>query len=763
MNSDSRASRAWFFCAAFLVVAVSGFGQQITFPDFTSTAGLQLNGSSQAAVWNAQNVLRLTDGLAQPEAGTAFFTTKQPVAGGFTTYFKFQMHTPSSAYNVADGISFIVQNAASTDPNYGGSGAGTSALGYNGGGMGYTGIPNSVAVEFDIYANSWDPEVNNNTLIANHVAVQTCGTSTNTPAHVGGTTILNETNVPSCLLSANAINTNIPKLSGTCDGPACTDGPVHEVVIEYTPPANPSASGTLQVWIDPAFYSGTHTPTPNSPAAISVPYTIGTVAGAPQSSTELLLDSANGGSAWVGFTGAQGASTNAQDILAWEFTPHVPSQISQTIPDGGTTNAFHFGAHNYKVTYPVGFTNPTGIKMVVTATPISQADFGVRVQNTPYASEQCIVYEGTGGNCMVYSVSCTDSAGNPLTCPSESTSNIDIVTSYDTIQTISNPDFLKAPTGTNNWESIFTSFVTLRIDGTTAGKGNSFSDFVATTGGPSIVAAPVITCTPPSSTQWYAGNVTVPCTATSTRLLADPTQSNFTLTTSVPYGNETASAPTNSVQVCDVSLVPNCSTSQIYTFKVDEKPPSITITTPASGATYQLNAPITAQYSCVDGGSGVASCAGPVANGSRISTAAVGSFSFTVHAADAVGNLSAITNSYSVGFGNACLLYNPSLKIKHGLPVPILIYLCDASKKNVSKSSIHLHAVQLNLVGSNQVFPIIRDNNNDIDDDFQFVPIVNLYTMIVKTSTAMPAGTYNLVYTVTGDPNQHTLSFLLTN
>ena len=768
MNSGMRASRVSMLCLVLLTTAVAGYAQQITFPDFSSTAGLQLNGSSQAATWpdqnqNIQHVLRLTDGLPGAEAGTAFFTTKQPVAGGFTTYFKFQMHYPTSQYNVADGIAFVVQNAGDGDSTLGGSGSGVTSLGYAGGGIGYTGIPNSLAIEFDIYGNAWDPESPN--LVANHVAIQTCGTHTNAPAHKTGTALLNVSDVPNCLLHDNAINTQIPKLDGLCNGSVCADGDVHEVVIEYTAPSGDSTTGRVQVWIDPTFVPATHTPDGNSHRVLDVPYTIGSPS-ITSSSTELSLDGADGssGSAWVGFSGGQGASTIAQDIFAWEYTPHVPTQVEQPIPPGGTTAIFNFGSHNLKVTYPVGFVNTGNIVMEVTATPISPTAFQSRVAGTPFANEQCIVYEGTGGNCIVYSVVCEDPDTDADTpCPSEPTPTIDIKTSYDTTQTITSPDFLKAdPIGSNNWFSIFESFVPQKIDGTTAGKGNNFSDLVATFGAPTSLPAPAVTCTPPSTTVWYANNVTVQCTTKAAGQLADPSQSSFNLATTVPFGAETAAASTGSVKVCDVFK--NCSTAGPYIFMVDEKAPTITITTPPSGGSYQLNATVNANYSCVDGGSGInpSACVGTVPSGNKINTASIGSFQFNVKATDRVGNMSSLTDTYTVGFGNACLLYNPNLAIKRGLPVAILIRLCDAAGKNVSKSTIKLHAVQLVNVGTSLVYPILRDNNNDLDDDFQFVPIVNAYAMLVKTN-GLPAGRYNLVYTATGDTTQHTISFLLVN
>src|SRR5439155_19578539 len=56
----------------------------------------------------------------------------------------------------------------------------------------------------------------------------------------------------------------------------------------------------------------------------------------------------------------------------------------------------------------------------------------------------------------------------------------------------------------------------------------------------------------------------------------------------------------------------------------DVTTPAITITSPAPNATYQLNATVAASYACADSGSGVATCQGTVASGSRIDTASTG-------------------------------------------------------------------------------------------------------------------------------------------
>jgi hypothetical protein len=65
---------------------------------------------------------------------------------------------------------------------------------------------------------------------------------------------------------------------------------------------------------------------------------------------------------------------------------------------------------------------------------------------------------------------------------------------------------------------------------------------------------------------------------------------------------------------------------------------------------YLLGQVVNADYACQDedGGSGLASCAGPVANGTPIDTGSVGAKSFTVDASDNAGNTASLTHNYSV-------------------------------------------------------------------------------------------------------------------
>jgi YVTN family beta-propeller protein len=140
---------------------------------------------------------------------------------------------------------------------------------------------------------------------------------------------------------------------------------------------------------------------------------------------------------------------------------------------------FNFGPHSYNVQYPSGASIPAGEQMNVTAAQATQETYQQSVAGTPFANSTCIVYSGTGGNCVNYQVTCSDMSGSPVTCPAEPTPNISVKTSYDTLQTIVNPGFLTAPIGTNEWQNIFSEFYLQRIDPSTKGFTKGFSQFYA--------------------------------------------------------------------------------------------------------------------------------------------------------------------------------------------------------------------------------------------------------------------------------------------
>jgi YVTN family beta-propeller protein len=171
------------------------------------------------------------------------------------------------------------------------------------------------------------------------------------------------------------------------------------------------------------------------------------------------------------------------DANVWQgeaiFLVSPPTSQTITQPLSPTAlNVFNFGSNAFKNQYPAG-TSFSGVNMTVTAQQLTQAQFKTMVAGSMFANASCIVYAGQGGNCVDYEVSCSDTNGNTIACPSKSTPSIEVITSFDTQQSIINPGFLRRPTGSQQFENIFTSFSEQRIDPTVKGNSSGFSDFIA--------------------------------------------------------------------------------------------------------------------------------------------------------------------------------------------------------------------------------------------------------------------------------------------
>ena len=167
--------------------------------------------------------------------------------------FQFQIAQPAGL-GFADGFTFIIQDAPE----------GITALGSTGGFLGYTGIANSVVVEFDTFDNGptfGDPG-------APHVAVHTNGPGVNTAS--------NSTLVGDAVIF-----------------PGLVDGHIHTAFLDYVP-------GTLSLFIDDL-----------SSPLLSISLNL---------DTTLALDN---GRAIVGFTSGTAAGAANHDILTGRCPPFL--------------------------------------------------------------------------------------------------------------------------------------------------------------------------------------------------------------------------------------------------------------------------------------------------------------------------------------------------------------------------------------------------------------------------------------------------------
>ncbi len=149
--------------AAACVLALAGQAGAavISYPDFSSVAGLTLNGNAA----QVGNMLRVTPANFS-QSGSAFSTSTVSLASNasFSTFFQFRFTNAGGACDGqgcgADGLVFVVQTVGN---NVGGAG----------GGIGYAGINNSVGIEFDTWNNGAG---DNNS--SNHIGIDVNGSVT---------------------------------------------------------------------------------------------------------------------------------------------------------------------------------------------------------------------------------------------------------------------------------------------------------------------------------------------------------------------------------------------------------------------------------------------------------------------------------------------------------------------------------------------------------------------------------------------------------
>ncbi len=359
-------------------------------PDFTTNQScLTLNGINSAYSGSpsfappatpqssVSNVLRLTANQGG-WATSAWYQAPQPVANGFTTTFAFQLGS-TSTYN-ADGFAFVIQNSSLSALGSGGCGIGFG--GSTSGCASSSGIPNSVAIEFNTYPNGAgvDPS-------SDDVTIQNCGGIT--PNSVDLT----------CSLKYNDLTGKIN----------LTDGNVHVAAITYTPSAlstcgatSTQTCSTLDVVLDGVdLFPG------------GVLFNLSTIG-------------LSGSSAYVGFTAGTGGGNDDQDIVSWTFTPQGQSQTGTITPGQTSPTVFKINGGFVEGSPTTGYDftaqqtdTAQTLKMVVSAIPVSQQACNALVEKNPkLPSAQCFVYQNGAGQdkdaAVLFEVTCppTGSCGS---------------------------------------------------------------------------------------------------------------------------------------------------------------------------------------------------------------------------------------------------------------------------------------------------------------------------------------------------------------
>jgi hypothetical protein len=233
---------------------------------FNDSSGLTANGSASftSSPFTTPTVAQLTDG-GFGEASSIFSNQALDVRS-FTTTFTFQMYNGTSPFG-ADGLAFVIQGNSPT------------ALGGGGGGLGYQGINNSVAVYFRAFAGP--------------------GVVINGQFYPSSYTGLGQ---DGNFVNANDVDpANINFNAGTQDSPP----DVYSVTLSY------SGSTLTETLTDQSTGATFSTSYPG----VNIPALVG------------------GNVAYVGFSGGTGGLSLVQQVQTWQYTP-TTQNLSPLGPSG---------------------------------------------------------------------------------------------------------------------------------------------------------------------------------------------------------------------------------------------------------------------------------------------------------------------------------------------------------------------------------------------------------------------------------------------
>ena len=160
-----------------------------------------------------------------------------------------------------------------------------------------------------------------------------------------------------------------------------------------------------------------------------------------------------------------------------------------------------------------------------------------------------------------------------------------------------------------------------------------------------------------------------------------------------------------------------------------------------------------------DGGSGIASCAGPVATGSLVDTSNVGAAgTFTVNAGDAANNVTSQSVAYSVAYG-VCLLYDPAKAHRSGSTIPIKIQLCDINGANRSSVATTVTATGVVLLSTNASGVLEDSGSANQDLDFRYDSTVGGGGYMFNLKLGVRTRYYALTFRATNDSTVHAVQF----
>ena len=242
---------------ALLLLCVLPAHSQFIYSDFSDQYTYTLVG--RASIQGRQILVSPSLG-AIGTAGGIWHDYPVRVDSGWTCSFTVRITNPGGQLDTygnagGDGFALVIQNDRRPSEVFG-------PIGATGGGIGYAGISNSIAIELDTYAND-EPGIIDPS--SNHLSVQTRGLEPNSFDHRFS-------------------------LGAALDLPDLSDGNAHHITVRY-------AAGRLSIWVD--------------------------ACGAPRLVVPVVLDTLlwlDNGRAWIGITAASRAAYQNHWLSDWCFS-----------------------------------------------------------------------------------------------------------------------------------------------------------------------------------------------------------------------------------------------------------------------------------------------------------------------------------------------------------------------------------------------------------------------------------------------------------
>ncbi|CAA9381866.1 MAG: hypothetical protein AVDCRST_MAG93-9230, partial [uncultured Chloroflexia bacterium] len=151
------------------------------------------------------------------------------------------------------------------------------------------------------------------------------------------------------------------------------------------------------------------------------------------------------------------------------------------------------------------------------------------------------------------------------------------------------------------------------------------------------------------------------------------------------------------------------------------------------------------------------SCSGTVDDNALIDTSSVGEHSFTVNAADNVGNPASRTTTYIVSYGIVAM-YDQAKTHQSGSTIPVKLQLVDHSKRNMSAAAITVTPLEVVKLSDDTSGVAAPPSSAVADSNFRYDTTLGGYIYNLRT-TGLSTGTYELHFRAANDPTVQTVNF----